>query len=167
MIQFSRSLRPKENNLKSFMLRAEDVDRKWYTVDASGKVLGRLASEISKRLMGKHKPTYTFHTDNGDYVIVTNAESIAITGSKNKDKVYYRHSGKPGNLKSRTFEQMMEKDPVKVVELAVRRMLPGGPLAKKQLTKLKIYKGSEHPHAVQNPTVIELYKLNTKNIARN
>ena len=126
------------------MLRAEDVDRKWYTVDASGKVLGRLASEISKRLMGKHKPTYTFHTDNGDYVIVTNAESIAITGSKNKDKVYYRHSGKPGNLKSRTFEQMMEKDPVKVVELAVRRMLPKNRIGRHMYSRLRVFKNENH-----------------------
>jgi len=142
--------------LKSFMLRAEDVDRKWYTVDASGKVLGRLASEISKRLMGKHKPTYTFHTDNGDYVIVTNAESIAITGSKNKDKVYYRHSGKPGNLKSRTFEQMMEKDPVKVVELAVRRMLPKNRIGRHMYSRLRVFKNENHEHEAQKPIALEI-----------
>ncbi|HCB64057.1 MAG TPA: 50S ribosomal protein L13 [Fusobacteria bacterium] len=138
------------------MLRAEDVDRKWYTVDASGKVLGRLASEISKRLMGKHKPTYTFHTDNGDYVIVTNAESIAITGSKNKDKVYYRHSGKPGNLKSRTFEQMMEKDPVKVVELAVRRMLPKNRIGRHMYSRLRVFKNENHEHEAQKPIALEI-----------
>ncbi len=142
--------------MKSFMLRAEDVDRKWYTVDASGKVLGRLASEISKRLMGKHKPTYTFHTDNGDYVIVTNAESIAITGSKNKDKVYYRHSGKPGNLKSRTFEQMMEKDPVKVVELAVRRMLPKNRIGRHMYSRLRVFKNENHEHEAQKPIALEI-----------
>ena len=106
--------------------------------------------------MGKHKPTYTFHTDNGDYVIVTNAESIAITGSKNKDKVYYRHSGKPGNLKSRTFEQMMEKDPVKVVELAVRRMLPKNRIGRHMYSRLRVFKNENHEHEAQKPIALEI-----------
>ncbi len=148
-------------------VKKNELNNNWYEIDASNAVVGRLASIIAKILRGKNKATFTPHMDNGDFVIVKNIEKIKFTGKKFQDKKYYRHTGYPGGIKETTPEKLYEKKPGEALKLAVKRMLPGGPLAKKQLTKLKIYKGSEHPHAVQNPTVIELYKLNTKNIARN
>ena len=148
-------------------VKKNEINNDWYEIDASNAVVGRLASIISKILRGKNKSTFTPHMDNGDFVVVKNIEKIKFTGKKFKDKKYYKHTGYPGGIKETTPEKLYDKKPGETLKLAVKRMLPGGPLAKKQLTKLKIYKGSDHPHATQNPTVIELSKLNTKNIARN
>ena len=148
-------------------VKKNDITNNWYEIDASNAVVGRLASVISKILRGKNKSTFTPHMDNGDFVIVKNIEKIKFTGKKFQNKKYYRHTGYPGGIKETTPEILSNKKPGEVLKLAVKRMLPGGPLAKKQLTKLKIYKGSDHPHSVQNPTIIELSKLNSKNIARN
>ena len=148
-------------------VKKNDITNNWYEIDASNAVVGRLASVISKILRGKNKSTFTPHMDNGDFVIVKNIEKIKFTGKKFQNKKYYRHTGYPGGIKETTPEILSNKKPGEVLKLAVKRMLPGGPIAKKQLTKLKIYKGSDHPHSVQNPTVIELSKLNNKNIARN
>ena len=148
-------------------VKKNDVKNDWYEIDASNAVVGRLASIISKILRGKNKPTFTPHMNNGDFVVVKNIEKIKFTGKKFQDKKYYKHTGYPGGIKETTPEKLFEKKPGEALKLAVKRMLPGGPLAKKQLTKLKIYKGSDHPHTSQNPTIIELSKLNNKNIARN
>ena len=148
-------------------VKKNELNNNWYEIDASNAVVGRLASIIAKILRGKNKATFTPHMDNGDFVVVKNIEKIKFTGKKFQDKKYYRHTGYPGGIKETTPENLYDKKPGEALKLAVKRMLPGGPLAKKQLTKLKIYKGSEHPHSVQNPTVIELSKLNSKNIARN
>ena len=143
------------------------INNNWYEIDAKNAVIGRLAAIITKIIRGKNKTTFTPHMDNGDFVVVKNIEHAKFTGKKFQDKKYYRHTGYPGGIKETTPEKLYDKKPGEALKLAVKRMLPGGPLAKKQLTKLKIYKGSEHPHSVQNPTVIELSKLNSKNIARN
>ena len=148
-------------------VKKNELNNNWYEIDASNAVMGRLASIIAKILRGKNKATFTPHMDNGDFVVVKNIEKIKFTGKKFQNKKYYRHTGYPGGIKETTPEKLYDKKPGEALKLAVKRMLPGGPLAKKQLTKLKIYKGSEHPHSVQNPTVIELSKLNSKNIARN
>ena len=148
-------------------VKKNELNNNWYEIDASNAVVGRLASIIAKILRGKNKATFTPHMDNGDFVVVKNIEKIKFTGKKFQEKKYYRHTGYPGGIKETTPENLYDKKPGEALKLAVKRMLPGGPLAKKQLTKLKIYKGSEHPHSVQNPTVIELSKLNSKNIARN
>ena len=153
-------------NMTKFVKKNE-INNEWYEIDASNAVVGRLASIIAKILRGKNKATFTPHMDNGDFVIVKNIEKIKFTGRKFQDKKYYRHTGYPGGIKETTPENLYQKKPGEVLKLAVKRMLPGGPLAKKQLTKLKIYKGSDHPHSVQNPTIIELSKLNNKNIVRN
>ena len=143
--------------MKSFMLRKEDVTREWFQVDATGKVLGRLAVAIARKLMGKDKPTYTYHTDGGDYVVVTNTQGLVFNGkNKGRDKLYYRHSGKPGNLKTRSLDEMMARDANKVLELAVRRMLPKNRIARRMLERLKLSLGSEHQHTAQKPKVIEL-----------
>ena len=148
-------------------VKKNEINNDWYEIDASNAVVGRLASIIAKILRGKNKATFTPHMDNGDFVVVKNIEKIKFTGKKFKDKKYYKHTGYPGGIKETTPEKLYDKKPGETLKLAVKRMLPGGPLAKKQLTKLKIYKGSEHPHSVQKPTLIELSKLNNKNIARN
>ena len=148
-------------------VKKNEINNDWYEIDASNAVVGRLASIIAKILRGKNKATFTPHMDNGDFVVVKNIEKIKFTGKKFKDKKYYKHTGYPGGIKETPPEKLYDKKPGETLKLAVKRMLPGGPLAKKQLTKLKIYKGSEHPHSVQKPTVIELSKLNNKNIARN
>ena len=148
-------------------VKKKDIKQDWYIINAENAAVGRLAAFISKVLRGKNKSTYNPHIDNGDFVVVTNIEKIKFTGKKFQNKKYYRHTGYPGGIKETTPEKLFDKKPSEALKLAVKRMLPGGPLAKKQLTKLKIYKGSEHPHAVQNPTIIELSKLNSKNIARN
>ncbi len=148
-------------------VKKNELNNNWYEIDASNAVVGRLATIIAKILRGKNKATFTPHMDNGDFVVVKNIEKIKFTGKKFQNKKYYRHTGYPGGIKETTPEKLYDKKPGEALKLAVKRMLPGGPLAKKQLTKLKIYKGSEHPHGVQNPTVIELSKLNNKNIARN
>jgi len=148
-------------------VKKNEINNEWYEIDASNAVVGRLASIIAKILRGKNKATFTPHMDNGDFVVVKNIEKIKFTGKKFKDKKYYKHTGYPGGIKETTPEKLYDKKPGETLKLAVKRMLPGGPLAKKQLTKLKIYKGSEHPYSAQKPTVIELSKLNNKNIARN
>ena len=148
-------------------VKKNEISNDWYEIDASNAVVGRLASIIAKILRGKNKATFTPHMDNGDFVVVKNIEKIKFTGKKFKDKKYYKHTGYPGGIKETTPEKLYDKKPGETLKLAVKRMLPGGPLAKKQLTKLKIYKGSDHPHASQNPTLIELSKLNSKNITKN
>ena len=147
-------------------VKKNEINNGWYEIDASNAVVGRLASIISKILRGKNKATFTPHIDNGDFVVVKNIEKIKFTGKKFEKKKYYRHTGYPGGIKETTPAKLFEKKPGEVLKLAVKRMLPGGPLAKKQLTKLKIYKGSDHPHTAQNPTLIELSKLNSKNITK-
>jgi large subunit ribosomal protein L13 len=136
--------------------KAETVKRDWFVVDASNKTLGRLATELARRLRGKHKPIYTPHCDTGDYLVVVNAEKIAVTGNKRADKKYYRHSGYPGGLKQRTLNEMLERRPEEVIRHAVKGMLPRNRLGRKQLTKLKVYAGPEHPHVAQQPTPMEL-----------
>jgi large subunit ribosomal protein L13 len=132
------------------------VERRWYVVDAQGQNLGRLASVIAETLSGKRSPWYTRHADAGDFVVVVNAEKIAVTGNKRAAKMYYRHSGYPGGLKSRSLNDMLERRPEEVIRLAVKGMLPRNRLARKQLTKLKVYAGPEHPHAAQQPQPMEI-----------
>lgn len=143
-------------NKYTVMQKKEEVVRDWYELDAEGKVLGKLAAEIAVKLIGKHKPTYTPHVDGGDYVIVTNAAKFAVTGNKMLDKKYYRHSGYPGGLKTRTLEEMLAKKPTEVIRKAVERMLPKNKLGSQMINRLKIYVGSEHDHVAQKPTKIEL-----------
>ena len=148
-------------------VKNSEIESSWYEIDAKDAVVGRLAAIISKIIRGKNKNTYTPHMDHGDYVIVKNVEQIRFTGKKFQDKKYYKHTGYPGGIKETTPEKLHVKKPGESLKLAVKRMLPGGPLAKKQLTKLKIYSGSDHPHSSQNPKIIEISKLNNKNIIRN
>ena len=148
-------------------VKNSEIKSDWYEIDAKNAVVGRLATVISKIIRGKNKTTYTPHMDNGDFVVVKNIEQIKFTGKKFENKKYYKHTGYPGGIKEITPSKLHHKKPGEVLKLAVKRMLPGGPLAKKQLTKLKIYSGSNHPHLSQNPTKIELSKLNNKNIIRN
>ncbi|MCH5585975.1 50S ribosomal protein L13 [Shimazuella sp. AN120528] len=140
----------------TYMAKPQDVDQKWYVVDAAGKTLGRLATEVATLLRGKHKPTYTPHIDTGDFVIVINSSQINLTGKKLEQKRYYRHSGFPGGLKSITAGDLRASRPERMIELAVKGMLPKGPLGRSQLKKLKVYAGSEHPHQAQQPTPYEL-----------
>ena len=147
-------------------VKKSDLDNQWYQIDAKNAVVGRLATIISKILRGKNKATFTPHMDNGDFVVVTNIEKIKFTGKKFENKKYYRHTGYPGGIKEITPEKLSEKKPGEVLKLAVKRMLPGGPLAKKQLGKLKIYAGSDHPHTAQKIKSIDLAQLNKKNLIR-
>ena len=148
-------------------VKKSEIKNDWYLIDGSNAVVGRLATIIAKILRGKHKTTFTPHMDNGDFVIVKNIENIKFTGKKFKNKKYYRHTGYPGGIKEITPEKLHEKKPEEVLKLAVKRMLPKGPLAKKQMTKLKIYSGDKHPHEAQKFKVLELNKLNPKNLIRN
>ena len=148
-------------------LKKDEINSKWYEIDAKNAVVGRLATIITKILRGKNSPKYTPHMDHGDFVVVKNVDLIKFTGNKFQNKKYYRHTGHPGGIKETTPENLAKKKPGEVLKLAVKRMLPGGVLGKKQLTKLKIYVGNDHPHSAQNPQVIQLDKLNSKNIARN
>ena len=147
-------------------IKKEQLSPSWYEIDATNAVVGRLATVISKIIRGKNKATYTPHMNSGDFVVVKNIEQIKFTGQNFQNKKYYKHTGYPGGIKDTTPEKLHSSKPEEVLKLAVKRMLPGGPLAKKQLTKLKIYKGSEHPHSAQSPKIIEVSKLNSKNIAR-
>tara|TARA_B100002052_G_scaffold92700_1_gene85406 strand:- start:5323 stop:5784 length:462 start_codon:yes stop_codon:yes gene_type:complete len=147
-------------------VKKSEINNNWYEIDASNAVVGRLASVISKIIRGKNKTTYTPHMDNGDFVIVKNIEKIKFTGKKFQNKKYFKHTGYPGGIKETTPEKLFVKKPGEALKLAVKRMLPDGSLAKKQLTKLKIYTGSEHPHSTQNPITIDISKLNNKNIVR-
>jgi len=148
-------------------IKKSELKNDWYIIDGKNAVVGRLATIIAKIIRGKHKTTFTPHMDHGDFVVVKNIEQIRFTGKKFQDKKYYRHTGHPGGIKETTPEKLHEKKPGETLKLAVKRMLPGGPLGKKQLTKLKIYSGDSHPHAPQNPIIINLAKLNNKNIIRN
>ena len=142
--------------MKTFSAKAETVQRDWYVVDAAGKTLGRLSSEIARRLRGKHKPVYTPHVDTGDYIVVINAGKVAVTGNKLADKKYYRFTGYIGNLKTETLAQAMERYPERVIEHAVKGMLPKNPLGRAMYRKLKVYAGPEHPHAAQQPQVLDI-----------
>ena len=148
-------------------IKINDIKSDWYEIDAKNAVVGRLATVISKIIRGKNKNTYTPHMDHGDYVVVKNIEQIKFTGNKFDNKKYYKHTGYPGGIKETTPSRLHQKKPEEILKLAVKRMLPDGPLAKKQLTKLKIYSGETHPHTAQNLTKIELSKLNNKNLIRN
>ena len=147
-------------------IKKKEIQNNWLLINAENAVVGRLASYISKVLRGKNKTQYTPNMNNGDFVIVTNIEKIKFTGKKFQNKKYYRHTGYPGGIKETTPEKLYVKKPGEALKLAVKRMLPNGVLGRKQLTKLKIYSGSDHPHSAQNPKVIDLSKLNSKNIAR-
>lgn len=140
----------------TFQAKNEDLDKKWYVVDANGKTLGRLASQVAAILRGKHKPTFTPHVDTGDFVIVVNAEQVRLTGNKLQQKIYYRHSGYPGGLRERTAEQLLATRPERVIEQAVWGMLPHTRLGRRQIRKLKVYKGAAHPHEAQQPEVLEI-----------
>ncbi len=142
--------------MKTFSAKPETVKRDWFVVDADGKTLGRLATELASRLRGKHKPEYTPHVDTGDYIVVVNAGKVAVTGNKAQDKMYYRHTGYPGGLKSISFEKLLAAKPEQVLEIAVRGMLPKGPLGRSMLTKLKVYGGAEHPHSAQQPQELKI-----------
>ena len=142
--------------MKTFSAKPESVRRDWFLVDADGKTLGRLATEIARRLRGKHKPEYTPHVDTGDYIVVVNAEKIRVTGNKMKDKMYHRYTGYIGNLKSMSLEKLMEKTPERALELAVKGMLPRNPLGRKMLSKLRVYAGPEHEHQAQQPQPLEI-----------
>src|SRR5688572_4528375 len=146
----------KELFMKTFSAKNETVQRDWYVVDASGKTLGRLCSELARRLRGKHKPVYTPHVDTGDYLVVINAEKIAVTGNKLQDKMYHRFTGYVGNLKSETLGQALERHPERVIEIGVKGKLPKNPLGRAMYRKLKVYKGSEHPHTAQQPQPLDI-----------
>lgn len=142
--------------MKTFVTKPADIERTWYVVDAEGQTLGRLASKIAVILRGKHKPIYSPSVDTGDYVIVLNAEKIAVTGQRMEQKTYYRHSGYPGGIKSISLREQLERYPTRPVELAVKGMLPRNKLGRKMLKKLKVYAGSDHPHEAQQPVVLEV-----------
>jgi len=142
--------------MKTFSAKPAEVRRDWYLVDATGKTLGRLSTEIARRLRGKHKPEYTPHVDTGDYIVVVNAEKIRVTGNKLKDKIYYHHTGYIGNLKSISLEKMLEETPERVLEHSVKGMLPRGPLGRKMFAKLRVFAGPEHSHAAQQPIPLEV-----------
>ena len=148
-------------------VKKKDIKNNWYIINAENAAVGRLAAFVSKVLRGKNKATFNPHMDNGDFVVVTNIDKIKFTGKKYKNKKYFRHTGHPGGIKETTPSTLKEKGKTQeILKLAVKRMLPGGPLAKKQLTKLKIYKGEKHPHEMQKPKIINFEKLNNKNIVK-
>src|SRR5262245_20486565 len=142
--------------MKAYTAKPDAVQAGWYVVDASGKVLGRVAAEIARRLRGKHKPEFTPHVDTGDYIVVVNADKLRVTGNKAKDKLYHRHSGYPGGIYSTTFEKLQAKHPERVLQIAVKGMLPKGPLGYAMLRKMKVYAGGEHPHSAQQPKTLEI-----------
>lgn len=142
--------------MKTVSTRPQDVDHAWFIVDAEDKTLGRMATEIARRLRGKHKPEYTPHVDTGDYIVVVNAEKVRVTGNKFNDKMYYRHSGFPGGIKEMNFKDMQDRHPERIVEKAVKGMLPKNPLGRAMFKKLKVYTGAEHPHTAQQPQPLEI-----------
>ena len=148
-------------------VKTKDIKSNWILIDATDAIVGRLAVFISKTIRGKNKSNFTPHMDHGDFVIVKNVEKIKFTGNKFKNKKYYRHTGHPGGIKETTPEKLSINKPEEILKLAVKRMLPGGPLSKKQMSKLKIYRGDKHPHEVQNPKEISLVQMNKKNLLRN
>ncbi|MBH0239201.1 50S ribosomal protein L13 [Methylobrevis albus] len=150
--------------MKTFSAKPAEVEKKWVVIDAEGLVVGRLASIIAMRLRGKHKPSFTPHVDDGDNVIVVNAQKVVLTGRKYSDKKYYHHTGHPGGIKERTARSILEgRFPERVLEKAVERMMPEGPLARRQLGNLRVYAGTEHPHAAQQPVALDVKSLNSKN----
>lgn len=142
--------------MSTISAKAHEVRRDWYQIDASNRVLGRLATEVARRLRGKHKAEYTPHVDTGDYIVITNAEKVRVTGRKYDEKMYYSHSGYPGGIKEMSFKKMQAENPVRIIEKAVKGMLPKNPLGREMYRKLKIYTGSEHPHTAQQPIVLEI-----------
>ena len=142
--------------MKTFSAKPAEVKRDWYVIDAEGKTLGRMATEIARRLRGKHKPEYTPHVDTGDYIIVVNAEKVHVTGNKQQDKMYYHHTGYPGGIRSINFDKLIDHAPQRVIERAVKGMLPKNPLGRAMFRKLKIYAGPEHTHVAQQPKVLEI-----------
>ncbi|HEX2826633.1 MAG TPA: 50S ribosomal protein L13 [Burkholderiales bacterium] len=142
--------------MKTFSAKSHEVQRDWYIVDATGKVLGRVATEVARRLRGKHKPEFTPHVDTGDYIVVVNADKLRVTGNKTKDKLYHRHTGYPGGIYSTSFEKLQQKHPERVLQLAVKGMLPKGPLGYAMIKKMKVYAGGEHPHTAQQPKPLEI-----------
>jgi large subunit ribosomal protein L13 len=142
--------------MKTFVAKPATVERDWFVVDATDKTLGRLATEIARRLRGKHKPEYTPHVDTGDYIVVINAEKVVVTGNKSKDKMYYAHTGYPGGLKEVNFEKLQAKKPEMIIEKAVKGMLPKGPLGRAMFRKMKVFAGAEHAHAAQQPQVLDI-----------
>ncbi len=142
--------------MKTYSAKSGEVNQAWFVVDATDKTLGRLASEIAHRLRGKHKPEYTPHIDTGDYIVVVNAEKVKVTGAKATDKMYHHHTGYPGGLKSFSFEKLIERAPERVLQRAVKGMLPRNPLGRAMFKKLKVYAGNEHPHAAQQPETLEI-----------
>ena len=142
--------------MKTFSAKSHEVKRDWYIVDATGKVLGRVAAEVARRLRGKHKPEFTPHVDTGDYIVVVNADKLRVTGNKTKDKLYHRHTGYPGGLYTTSFEKLQQKHPERVLTLAVKGMLPKGPLGYAMIKKMKVYAGGEHPHSAQQPKTLEI-----------
>ncbi|CAN5514796.1 50S ribosomal protein L13 [soil metagenome] len=153
--------------MKTYSARLKDIDKKWVLIDADGLIVGRLATIIANRLRGKHKATFTPHMDCGDHIVVINAEKVVFTGKKRQDKVYYWHTGYPGGIKERRAHQYLDgKFPERVLEAAVKRMLPGGPLKKQQMTHLRIYKGGTHPHEAQDPQKLDIASMNPKNTLR-
>ena len=150
------ALKKKNFTVKTFSISSKEVKRDWFVVDATGKILGRLATEIASRLKGKHKPEYSTHIDVGDYIVVINASKITVSGTKLESKIYYRHSGYPGGIKSVKLSDMLKEKPTKAIELAVRGMLPKGPLGRAMLKKLKVYSGPTHVHNAQNPQSLEI-----------
>ena len=153
--------------MRTYSAKAAEIEKKWILVDAEGAVLGRLASQVAKILRGKHKPSYTPHMDCGDNVVVVNAEKVALTGNKRSDKTYHWHTGYPGGIKSRTADKILEgQHPERVVEKAVERMIPRGPLGRQQMKNLRVYAGAEHPHEAQQPEPLDIAALNPKNKVR-
>ena len=153
--------------MKTYSMKASEIDKKWCLIDANGLVLGRLASIVANRLRGKHKPTYTPHMDCGDHIIIINAEKVHLTGNKLEDKVYYWHTGYPGGIKSRTPQNLLEgKHPERVILKAVERMVPRGPLGRQQMSHLRVYAGDQHPHEAQNPEVLDIASMNPKNVQK-
>ena len=151
--------------MKTYSAKPAEVDKKWVLIDATGLVVGRLATLVAMRLRGKHKPTFTPHVDCGDNVIIINADKVVLTGRKREQKVYYHHTGYPGGIKERTAKSILEgRFPERVVEKAVERMLPRGPLGRQQLSNLRVYKGEDHPHAAQQPQPVDIASLNRKNV---
>lgn len=142
--------------MRTFIAKPETVKRDWYVIDASNVVLGRLAAEVASRLRGKHKPEFTPHVDTGDYIVIVNADKVRVTGNKAKDKIYYKHTRFPGGIKEASFEKLMERDPTRAIEIAVKGMIPRGPLGRACLRKMKVYAGPNHPHASQQPQALAI-----------
>jgi large subunit ribosomal protein L13 len=153
--------------MKTFSAKPSDIEKKWLLIDAEGLVVGRLAALIATRLRGKHKPTFTPHMDCGDNIVVVNADKVLFTGNKRTDKIYYWHTGYPGGIKSRTADKILDgRFPERVLQKAVERMMPGGPLSRRQMKNLKVYAGAEHPHEAQQPQALDVASLNSKNSLR-